>query len=71
MIWKLILPLKVKFFVWYLQKGVVLTKDNFARQHWKGSLKRCFCNLEEIIKHLFFNCQMAKLCGGLYKFHLI
>jgi hypothetical protein len=37
-IWKLKLPLKVKFFVWYLQKRVVLTKDNLARRHWKGSL---------------------------------
>jgi hypothetical protein len=26
-IWKLKLPLKVKIFVWYLLKGVVLTKD--------------------------------------------
>jgi hypothetical protein len=46
---KLKLPLKV--FVWYLQKGV-LTKDNLARRQWKGSLKCCFCNLEETI-HTF------------------
>jgi hypothetical protein len=60
-VWKLKLPLKVKIFVWYLQKGVVLTKDNLVRRHWKGSLKCCFCNLEETIQHLFFDCQMARI----------
>ena len=35
LIWKLRLPLKIKIFIWYLQKGVVLTKDNLARQQYK------------------------------------
>jgi hypothetical protein len=59
MIWKLKMPLKIKIFIWYLQKGVVLTKDNLARRRWKGSLKCCFCNLDETIQHLFFDCQLA------------
>jgi hypothetical protein len=29
-IWKWKLPLKIKKFIWFLQKGVVLTKDNLA-----------------------------------------
>jgi hypothetical protein len=33
-----ILKLKAKIIVWYLQKGVVRTKDNLAHQQWKGSL---------------------------------
>jgi hypothetical protein len=53
MIRKLKMPLKI------IQKGVILTKDNLARQQWKGSLKCCFCNLDEIIQHLFFDCQLA------------
>ena len=28
LIWKLKVPLKIKFFFWYLKRGVVLTKDN-------------------------------------------
>jgi hypothetical protein len=32
LIWKLKLPLKVKVFMWYLYKGVILTKDNSARR---------------------------------------
>jgi hypothetical protein len=34
-IWKLKLPLKIKVFIWYLYKGVVLTKDNLARRNGK------------------------------------
>ena len=52
-IWKLKLPLKIKIFMWYLIKGVTLTKDNLARRRWKGSLK-CCCNLNETIQPLFF-----------------
>jgi hypothetical protein len=32
LIWKLKLPLKIKVFLWYLYKGVILTKDNLARR---------------------------------------
>jgi hypothetical protein len=59
-IWKLKLPLKIKVFIWYIIKGVTLTKDNLARRRWKGSVKCCFCNLDESIQHLFFDCQNAK-----------
>ena len=59
-IWKLKLPLKIKIFMWYLIKGVTLTKDNLARQRWKGSLNCCCCSLIETIQHLFFDCQNAK-----------
>ena len=30
LIWKLKLSLKIKVFMWYLYKGVVLTKDNLV-----------------------------------------
>ena len=55
------LPLKIKIFIWYLQKGVILTKDNLARRQWRGSIKCCFCSLDETIQHLFFDCQMARI----------
>jgi hypothetical protein len=60
-IWKLKLPLKVKVFIWYLIKGVVLTKDNLVKRRWKGSLKCCCCNIDESIQHLFFDCTYARL----------
>jgi len=41
-LWKLKAPLKVKIFLWYLRRGVVLTKDNLAKRNWKGSLTCVF-----------------------------
>jgi hypothetical protein len=59
-IWKLKIPLKIKIFFWNLQRGIILTKDNLVRKNWKGSLKCCFCNANETIKHLLFDCHHAK-----------
>ena len=42
LIWKLKLHLKIKVFIWYLYKGVILTKDNLARRQWQGDRKCCF-----------------------------
>ena len=60
LIWKLKTPLKIKVFMWYLLIGVTLTKDNLARRRWKGSVRCCFCNLDETIQHLFFDYPNAK-----------
>jgi hypothetical protein len=60
-IWKLKLPLKVKVFIWYLIKGIALTKDNLAKRRWKGSLKCSFCNMDEFTQRLFFYCPYARL----------
>ena len=51
--------LKIKVFMWYLLKGVVLTKDNLARRNWNGSL-RCFYMKNETIQHLFMDYHYAK-----------
>lgn len=32
--WKIKLPLKIFMFMWYLKKGVILTKDNLAKRTW-------------------------------------
>ena len=29
--------------LWYLHRGVILTKDNLAKCNWHGSKKYCFC----------------------------
>jgi hypothetical protein len=34
-LWKLKVPLKIKIFLWYLRRGVVLTKDNLAKCNWQ------------------------------------
>jgi hypothetical protein len=53
--------LKNKDFYLVFTKRVVLTKDNLACRRWNGSLKCCFCNLDETIKHLFVACQLATI----------
>jgi hypothetical protein len=32
-IWKIKIPVKIKIFFWYLQRGIILTKDNLARKN--------------------------------------
>lgn len=59
-LWNLKAPLKIKIFLWYLRRGVVLTKDNLAKRNWQGSKTCCFCHKEETIKHLFFDCRFAR-----------
>jgi hypothetical protein len=59
-VWKIKLPLKIKVFLWFLQKGVTLTKSNLKRKNWKGSDKCCYCNCTETVDHLFFKCEFAK-----------
>jgi hypothetical protein len=34
--WKVKLPLKIKIFLWYLNRGVVLTKDNLVKETGRG-----------------------------------
>jgi hypothetical protein len=55
-LWKLKIPLKIKVFMWYLKRGVTLTKDNLARRNWPGNQTCCFCSRLETINHLFFRC---------------
>jgi hypothetical protein len=50
---KLKIPLQTKVYAWYLHKGVILTKDNLAKQNWHGSKKYVFCHKDETIKHFF------------------
>jgi hypothetical protein len=62
--WKAKIPLKIKIFLWYLRHGVVLTKDNLVKKHWKGCTDGCFCAEQETIQHLFFYCHIAQLTWG-------
>jgi len=41
-LWKLKAPLKIKIFLWYLHRGIILTKGNLAKRNWQGSKQYCF-----------------------------
>ena len=60
-LWKIKIPLKIKIFLWYLKRGVVLTKDNLAKWNWHGNEQYCFCHENEMIQHLFFNYRFTRL----------
>ena len=45
--WKVKLPLKIKIFLWYLNKGVILTKDNLVKRQRKGNTSCSFCDTNE------------------------
>jgi len=46
--------------MWYLKRGVILTKDNMTRRNWNGNKQCCFCRSDETIQHLFIECHMTK-----------
>lgn len=48
-LWKLKAPLKIKIFLWYLKRGVILTKYNLTKRNWQGSQQCCFCHENEMI----------------------
>ena len=60
-LWKLKIPLKIKVFMWFLHKKVLLTKDNLAKRNWKGDSHCSFCGNSETVDHLFISCPFAKL----------
>jgi len=64
-IWQLKAPLKIKVFLWYLRRGVILTKDNLAKRNWQGNKTCCFCHEMETIPHLFFDCRFARMVWGI------
>jgi hypothetical protein len=57
--WKAKLPLKIKIFLWYLKRGVLLTKDNLMKRGWKGDSK---CNfwLRRNYSTYFFDCRVSR-----------
>ena len=60
-IWKLKIPLKIKKFLWYLKRGVILTKDNLAKWNWQGNQRCCFCRDNKTIQHLCFHCRFTRM----------
>uniref|UniRef100_A0A453MRN1 Reverse transcriptase zinc-binding domain-containing protein n=1 Tax=Aegilops tauschii subsp. strangulata TaxID=200361 RepID=A0A453MRN1_AEGTS len=36
-IWKIKVPLRIKIFMWFVHKGVILIKDNLLKRSWIGN----------------------------------
>jgi hypothetical protein len=63
-IWKTKTSLKIKSFMWYLRRRVILTKDNLIKHNWQGNEKCCFCHENETIKHILLECRFARVVWG-------
>ena len=48
-LWKLKLPLKIKIFLWYIRRGIILTKNNLAKRNWLSNQQCCFCHENKTI----------------------
>jgi hypothetical protein len=59
-LWKLKIPLRIKIFLWYLKREVILTKDNLARRNWNGGKQCVLCSQLDMIQHIFFDCHFAR-----------
>jgi hypothetical protein len=60
-IWKMKVPQKIRIFMWFLHREVNLTKNNLVKRNWQGNTKCCFCDKDETIQHLFFECPVAQI----------
>lgn len=41
-------------------RGVIFTANNLGNYGWKGSMKYSFCNQNETVQHLLFDCCLAR-----------
>jgi hypothetical protein len=46
------------------------TKDNLGKRNLQGSSKCCFCDHEETVQHLFFQCPFAKIVWSIVRMTL-
>lgn len=53
-IWKAKIPYKIKIFLWLIEKGAILTKDNMLKRNWMGDTSCRFCDATETVDHLLF-----------------
>jgi hypothetical protein len=59
-IWNIKVPPKIQLFLWLLSHNKLVTVDNLNRKGMSKPEECCFCNEKETIKHLFFECVVAK-----------
>ena len=58
-LWKLKTSFKIKIFLGYLRRGVILTKDDLAKWNWQENQQCCFYHEIEMI-HLFSGCVLQE-----------
>jgi hypothetical protein len=60
------ISLKIKIFLWLIQLGVILTKDDLVKRKWKGKKNVASVIVMRQSSTYFFIVTMEKLFGGLF-----
>ena len=67
-LWKFKVPLKIKIFMWFLHRKVLLTKNNLIKRRSTGCKKCVFCDTDDSVEHLFISCPLARQIWRLIHF---
>ena len=59
-VWDIKIPPRVQYFLWLLSKNKLLTRDNLGKRRKVEDSTCLFCNEQESLNHLFFDCVVAK-----------
>jgi hypothetical protein len=57
----IVIPPKIHLFLWLLSYNKLTTVGNLNKKGLKKNTLCCFCNENESIAHLFFDCVVAKV----------
>jgi hypothetical protein len=60
-IWNIGVPPKIQLFLWLLSHNKLATFDNLNRKETSKPEQCCFCSENESIRHLFFECAVARV----------
>ncbi|CAL1358763.1 unnamed protein product [Linum trigynum] len=58
-LWKLMIPPKIKIFLWRLAHEILPTNKNIESRNKEAAVECPFCHLEETHNHIFRECQWA------------
>jgi hypothetical protein len=65
-LWRAILPLKIKFFLWQISNDKIQSAEQLKKKNWSGPLECKLCGEIESTKHIFINCALAKFSWNLF-----
>jgi hypothetical protein len=60
-IWSIVVPPKIHLFLWLVAYNKLATVDNLNKKGLMKNPQCCFCNENESVSHLFFECVVAKV----------
>jgi hypothetical protein len=60
-VWEIPVPSRLHVFLWLLCNNKVLTRDNLAKRRKVDNMYCLFCNEQETVSHLIFDCCVAKV----------